>query len=113
MVQASHTAVLWLRYRHRGDRRRRDVRAGELRRTDVWRFSGDGRVRHDTMPGFLERFAVAYRQELAAFASAIREGHPPQPGGRDARAALAIAMAARHSLHTGRPVQLDGTGNEV
>jgi len=83
------------------------VRAGELRRTDVWRYDGAGRVSHDTLPDFHARFAHAYRQELVDFIASLREGRPPLVSGRDARAALAIALAARRSFQEGRPVRVE------
>ena len=55
---------------------------------------------------FLDRFAEAYRAELAAFVDAVRDGRPPSPGPRDAVRALAIAEAATASLKRGEPVEL-------
>jgi myo-inositol 2-dehydrogenase/D-chiro-inositol 1-dehydrogenase len=53
---------------------------------------------------FLDRFESAYRAELAAFVEAVQSGGPsPCPLG-EARAALAIAVAADRSRAEGRPV---------
>lgn len=50
--------------------------------------------------------AGAYVDELAAFADAVRGLDPAPVGGKDARAALAIALAAAQSVRDGRPVQI-------
>jgi myo-inositol 2-dehydrogenase/D-chiro-inositol 1-dehydrogenase len=55
---------------------------------------------------FLERYAEAYRRELAHFIAAVESGQPPSPGFADGRAALALADAANESLRTGRVVRL-------
>ena len=47
----------------------------------------------------------AYVAELAAFVDAVRGGTPAPVGGEDARAALAIALAAAESVRAGRPVR--------
>jgi myo-inositol 2-dehydrogenase/D-chiro-inositol 1-dehydrogenase len=55
---------------------------------------------------FLERYAEAYRHELAAFLDAV-EGKAPMPvGAADGRKALVIADAALASLKEGRPVAI-------
>jgi myo-inositol 2-dehydrogenase / D-chiro-inositol 1-dehydrogenase len=52
-----------------------------------------------------ELLASAYVAELAAFADAVRGATPAPVGGEDARAALAIALAAAESVRSGRPVR--------
>jgi myo-inositol 2-dehydrogenase/D-chiro-inositol 1-dehydrogenase len=52
-------------------------------------------------------FHDAYVAELADFVACVRGGSPPQSTGEDARAALAIALAAIRSVETGAPVRLD------
>jgi myo-inositol 2-dehydrogenase/D-chiro-inositol 1-dehydrogenase len=55
---------------------------------------------------FLERYAAAYVRELEAFAAAI-DGGPVPVDGRDGRAALAAALAAKQSAEQGgAPVRL-------
>src|SRR3954467_2622186 len=54
-----------------------------------------------------ELFAGAYVAELAAFTDAVRTGTPAPVTGEDARAALAIALAADESVRAGRPVRID------
>jgi len=46
----------------------------------------------------------AYRDELQAFVHAVARGERPAVDGYASRAALQIALAARESLETGRPV---------
>ena len=53
------------------------------------------------MPDFLARFHQAYLDEMIDWIACIHGGRVPQATGRDARAALAIALAARESLRTG------------
>ena len=55
---------------------------------------------------FLERYAAAYRIELAAFVDAVVNRRPVPVGAEDGRQALVLAEAAAKSLHTGRPVRL-------
>lgn len=106
VVQAGHTAVYGYDITTEVGGDRGAVRAGELRATDLWRYDGEGRVSHDTWPSFPERFAQAYLRELIDFAACVRERRAPLVGGRDARAALAAALAARRSLQEGRPVRV-------
>ncbi len=53
---------------------------------------------------FLERYALAYRRELAAFVDAVSSGKAPSPSGRDGLQAQRLADAATQSRKTGRPV---------
>ena len=53
-----------------------------------------------------ELLADAYVAELTAFVDAVRAGTPAPVGGDDARAALAIALAAAESVRTSRPVRI-------
>jgi myo-inositol 2-dehydrogenase/D-chiro-inositol 1-dehydrogenase len=56
---------------------------------------------------FLERFASAYRDEVAAFVRAVRDGAPSPCTLHDARAALAVAVAADRSRAERRPVPIE------
>ncbi|MCL2729975.1 MAG: Gfo/Idh/MocA family oxidoreductase [Actinomycetia bacterium] len=60
--------------------------------------------------GFMERFADAYRAELAAFTEVVAGLRPSPCTGQDARAALAVAEAATRSRLEGRPVRVDDAG---
>lgn len=53
---------------------------------------------------FMERFAAAYRAELETFAECVRDGKPSPCTLQDARAALAVAVAADRSRAERRPV---------
>jgi myo-inositol 2-dehydrogenase/D-chiro-inositol 1-dehydrogenase len=55
---------------------------------------------------FLERYADAYRIELAAFLDAVENGTQMPVGAEDGRRALMIADAAARSLAEGRPVRI-------
>jgi myo-inositol 2-dehydrogenase/D-chiro-inositol 1-dehydrogenase len=77
---------------------------GDGRRTGMV-FSGTAGRAIDTARGDQELLAAAYVAELAAFVDAVRGGAVPV-GGEDARAALAIALAAGESVRAGRPVRI-------
>ena len=55
---------------------------------------------------FLERYADAYKAELAAFVEAVTKKKPMPVGAEDGRQAIVLAEAAHKSLQTGRPVKL-------
>ncbi|SNT04100.1 myo-inositol 2-dehydrogenase / D-chiro-inositol 1-dehydrogenase [Geodermatophilus pulveris] len=76
---------------------------GDGRRSGM-AFSGPAGRLVETVRGDQELFPEAYTAELAAFVEAVRAGHPAPVTGEDARAALAIALAAAESVRTGRPV---------
>jgi myo-inositol 2-dehydrogenase/D-chiro-inositol 1-dehydrogenase len=66
----------------------------------------DGVVGEKPLNFFLERYAEAYRLELAHFIEAIEKGTAPMVGGPDGVRALALADAALEALKTGRAVKL-------
>lgn len=78
---------------------------GALQHTPVLTLTRNN-VSHDTIPGFMERFAEAYAAEIRDFVEAIETGRDVSVTGADARAATAIAVAATLSLDEGRPVLL-------
>ncbi|MCX6956170.1 MAG: inositol 2-dehydrogenase [Verrucomicrobia bacterium] len=55
---------------------------------------------------FLERYAEAYRAELAAFVDAVLNKKPLPVTAEDGRMAIVLAEAALKSLKTGRPVKV-------
>jgi myo-inositol 2-dehydrogenase/D-chiro-inositol 1-dehydrogenase len=55
---------------------------------------------------FLERYADAYRAELAAFVHAVSNRQPLPVTAHDGRQAIVLAEAAVKSLKTGRPVKI-------
>jgi myo-inositol 2-dehydrogenase/D-chiro-inositol 1-dehydrogenase len=56
---------------------------------------------------FIERFDVAYRREIQEFVHCVLEGEAPRVTGDEARAALAVSLAAVRSLREGRPVRIE------
>ncbi|MBI4671016.1 MAG: Gfo/Idh/MocA family oxidoreductase [Chloroflexi bacterium] len=64
-------------------------------------------VTHDVNPWYLERFDRAFRNEINAFIAALRAGERElTPSVYDARAALAIGIAARDSWRSGKVVEV-------
>ncbi|MEI7771687.1 MAG: inositol 2-dehydrogenase [Chloroflexales bacterium] len=61
----------------------------------------------DHYQSFPDRFAAAYRAELAHFFACLRAGRTPEPGVRDALESLRVALAATRSLREGSPVAID------
>ena len=78
---------------------------GYLQQTPTLVLTRDG-VTHDTVPYFMERFAIAYAEEVRVFVKHILDGTDPDVTGEDARAATAIGIAATLSLDEARPVLL-------
>jgi myo-inositol 2-dehydrogenase/D-chiro-inositol 1-dehydrogenase len=68
---------------------------------------GGPQVGHTGYGSFLERFAPAYRSELAAFVEGVRGGTESPCTLRHARAALVVALAADRSRAERRPVSVD------
>ena len=58
-------------------------------------------------PNFMERFEPAYRDELAAFVSTVRDGGTSPCPLAEARAALVVALAADRSRAERRPVSIE------
>src|SRR5829696_3335021 len=56
---------------------------------------------------FLDRFDGAYRDELEAFVTVVRQGGPSACTLSDARAALSVALAAGRSRAERRPVSIE------
>jgi myo-inositol 2-dehydrogenase/D-chiro-inositol 1-dehydrogenase len=79
---------------------------GDGRRTGMVFSAAAGRS-VETVRSDQELLDDAYVAELSAFVDAVRAGTPASVGGDDARAALAIALAAAESVRTGRPVWLE------
>lgn len=79
---------------------------GDGRRTTMT-FSGAAGRTAETVRSDQELFTGAYTAELAAFAGAVRDGTASPVTGEDARAALAIALAAAESAASGNPVRIE------
>lgn len=78
---------------------------GDGRRTGM-AYSGRAGRLIETARSDQELLNEAYVAELAAFAEAIRKGATAPVAGSDARAALAIALAAAESVRAGGPVRI-------
>lgn len=68
-------------------------------------YGPDGEVR-DRVFWYLDLFGHAYTAELSAFVTAVRAGSASPCTGREARRALAIAVAAIRSVQERRPVTI-------
>jgi myo-inositol 2-dehydrogenase/D-chiro-inositol 1-dehydrogenase len=82
------------------------LRAGNIHETTVERATKDGFTSDPVQNFFLERYANAYRLELAAFISAVSKGRQPSPSGYDGLMAQRLADAATKARATGKPVRL-------
>jgi myo-inositol 2-dehydrogenase / D-chiro-inositol 1-dehydrogenase len=82
------------------------VTAGDIRRTSMVFHGAEGVVAGDTWRRNVDLFRDAYTAELGHFVDCARTRATPSPGGRDARAALAIALAAIRSVESGGPVRV-------
>ena len=65
-----------------------------------------GIIRDKPFYFFLERYEKAFVAEMQAFVDAIREDKPTLVSGKDGLVPVLIAMAAKESLKTGKPVQV-------
>jgi myo-inositol 2-dehydrogenase / D-chiro-inositol 1-dehydrogenase len=79
---------------------------GDGRRTGMV-FSGPAGRSVETVRSDQELLAGAYVAELVAFVDAVVRRAPAPVTGEDARAALAIALAAAESVRAGRPVRIE------
>ena len=86
------------------------VRADELDRLTLYR---EGRIERAHVPWFLERFAEAYRAELAAFVAALDSGSRPTPGLAEGLAVLAACEAAERSYLSGLPTTPQATPRDT
>ena len=81
------------------------LRVGYLRETPLAVMTSNS-VAHDTVPSFLDRFGVAYTTQLQNFAQNVLLGRPAPVTMDDAVEAMRVALAARQSLTSGRPVDV-------
>jgi myo-inositol 2-dehydrogenase/D-chiro-inositol 1-dehydrogenase len=82
------------------------VRADNVTESTVQVWREDGAAADKFQNFFLDRYAAAYRAEMAHFADIVAGQTQPAIGYADGVAALALAEAAGESLKTGRPVSL-------
>jgi myo-inositol 2-dehydrogenase/D-chiro-inositol 1-dehydrogenase len=81
------------------------VTTGDIRRTTMTYYGATGVVSEGWQRN-IDLFHHAYVDQLAHFAWCVRTGTTPRVTGDDARAALAIAVAAIRSVDAGRPVRI-------
>jgi myo-inositol 2-dehydrogenase/D-chiro-inositol 1-dehydrogenase len=81
------------------------VRARNVPLTTVETADARGFRADPALPFFLERYAAAYRAELAAFLDCMMKGTRPSPSGIDGLKAQVLADAATESAQTGKPVR--------
>ena len=82
------------------------LRAENIGETTVEHFGPRGTVADRPLDFFLERYASAYRAEMAAFVSALRNRRAMPVGAKDGRQALVLAEAALASHKKGKPINL-------
>jgi myo-inositol 2-dehydrogenase/D-chiro-inositol 1-dehydrogenase len=72
--------------------------------------TADGTTRPSLPHFFLERYLPSYIREWEAFVDAVSNRSPVPVGPADARAPIAIGLAASRSVREGRPVRVDEVG---
>ena len=82
------------------------LRAGNVHESTIELASADGFCADPVQHFFLERYAEAYRAELATFVDCVEKGEAPSPSGEDGLAAQRLADAATLSWKTGKPMRL-------
>ena len=82
------------------------LRAGNIHETTVELAGKSGFTADPVQHFFLERYAGAYRAELAAFIKAVSSGRAPSPSGYDGLMAQRLADAATKSRVSGKPVKV-------
>ena len=80
--------------------------AGNRTATTVTAAGASGFTTDPALPFFLERYAEAYRAEMASFIEALKGGTRPSPSGEDGLRAQILADAATESAASGVPVVL-------
>jgi myo-inositol 2-dehydrogenase/D-chiro-inositol 1-dehydrogenase len=83
------------------------LRAGNIHETTVEIATSQGFRADPVQNFFLERYAAAYRAELAAFIDGCAGKAALSPTGRDGLRAQMLADAATDSARTGRPVAVN------
>jgi len=86
------------------------LRAENQLPTSVAQATADGIRTDPPLYFFLERYADAYRRELAAFIGAVTKGAELRPNGDDGHAAQALAEAALESYKAGQTVRVQHHG---
>jgi myo-inositol 2-dehydrogenase/D-chiro-inositol 1-dehydrogenase len=82
------------------------IRADNVTESTVQVWTEDGSQADRFQNFFLDRYAAAYRAEMAHFADILDGKATPEIGYADGVAALALAEAAAESMKSGKPVRL-------
>jgi myo-inositol 2-dehydrogenase/D-chiro-inositol 1-dehydrogenase len=82
------------------------LRAQNIGESTVEHFTAKGTVSDRPLDFFLERYAEAYRAEMAAFVDSLKQKKPMPVGAHDGRQALVIAEAAIQSLKKKQAVKI-------
>jgi myo-inositol 2-dehydrogenase/D-chiro-inositol 1-dehydrogenase len=82
------------------------LRAENVHESTVQFAGAEGFTGDKVLNFFLERYAGAYRDEIAAFVAAVSSGKAPSPSGEDGLRAQLLADAADQSRRTGQVVRL-------
>ena len=85
------------------------VTVGDQARSSLRTFTAAGGA-HDTVRGDVELMIDAYTGEFVELVASVREGREPSVTGRDARRALALALACVASVRAHAPVAVDRAG---
>jgi myo-inositol 2-dehydrogenase/D-chiro-inositol 1-dehydrogenase len=83
------------------------LRVGNIHETTVEHAGAKGFAGDPIQNFFLERYALAYRNELDAFLAAVKSQRAPSPTGQDGLKAQLLADAATKSAQSGKPVRVD------
>jgi inositol 2-dehydrogenase len=81
------------------------LRIGYLRETPLYVMTKNS-IAHDTVPHFMERFAIAYTVQLQNFAQNVLQGRKAPLTIDDGVEAIRIAVAAGRAFATGQPVEV-------
>ena len=81
------------------------LRIGYLRETPLYVMTKNS-IAHDTVPHFMERFAIAYTAQLQNFAQNVLQGRPAPITIDDGVEAIRVAVAAGRAFASGKPVDV-------
>jgi inositol 2-dehydrogenase len=81
------------------------LRIGYIRETPLYVMTKNS-IAHDTVPHFMERFAIAYTVQLQNFAQNVLQGRKPPLTIDDGVEAIRIAVAAGRAFATGERVEV-------
>jgi predicted dehydrogenase len=81
------------------------LRVGYIRETPLYIMTKNS-IAHDTVPHFMERFAIAYTVQLQNFAQNVLQGRKAPLTIDDGVEAIRIAVAAGRAFATGQPVDV-------